>query len=193
MGGQGPMWQEDMSYCLATHQVQTLFEAQDYSSFSESQVARTMSSSTSSRHTENLLLDGTPRSAGFVMKASPTAGGIGYQEECASTISTDGKSAVLQLEGNARAECVGIAENCRGEIRQTVGYHVSLTTGGGKPGEGYPCIQEAEPQIRVACTDEKCFGAGAFAQFKESDIASTLKAQGGDLGGGSENFVVSEA
>ena len=30
MGGNGPMWQEDMSYCLACHQDQTLFEATNY-------------------------------------------------------------------------------------------------------------------------------------------------------------------
>lgn len=175
MGGNRPIWQEDMSYCLACHQNQTLFEATDYSNFRKAEVSRTISTGTEHKHLENIVVENTPKSAGFNIKASSKAGSVAYHDEVSCTVTTDGKAGEVQFENDV-PRCIGIAENGRGEIRQTVGYHVSLTTGGGKPGEGYPCIQELS-------AEKKCFGASAFATFKESDVASTLKAQGGDLGG----------
>ena len=166
---------------------QMLFEATNYSNFRKAEVSRTISTGTEHKHLENIVVENVPKSAGFNIKASSKARSVAYHDEVSCTVTTDGKAGVVQFEKEA-PRCIGIAENGRGELRQTVGYHVSLTTGGGKPGEGYPCIQE----IPSHTAEKKCFGASALATFKESDVASTLKAQGGDLGGGSENFVVND-
>ena len=112
-GGRGPLWQEDMSYCLARHQDQTLFEATNYSNFRKTEVSRTISTGTEHKHLENIVVE---------------------------------KARVAQFE----------------------------------------------KELPNSVCNQKCFGASAFATFKESDVASTLKAQGGDLGGGSENFVIND-
>ena len=112
-GGRGPLWQEDMSYCLACHQDQTLFEATNYSNFRKTEVSRTISTGTEHKHLENIVVE---------------------------------KARVAQFE----------------------------------------------KELPNSVCNQKCFGASAFATFKESDVASTLKAQGGDLGGGSENFVIND-
>ena len=112
-GERGPLWQEDMSYCLACHQDQTLFEATNYSNFRKTEVSRTISTGTEHKHLENIVVE---------------------------------KARVAQFE----------------------------------------------KELPNSVCNQKCFGASAFATFKESDVASTLKAQGGDLGGGSENFVIND-
>ena len=112
-GGRGSLWQEDMSYCLACHQDQTLFEATNYSNFRKTEVSRTISTGTEHKHLENIVVE---------------------------------KARVAQFE----------------------------------------------KELPNSVCNQKCFGASAFATFKESDVASTLKAQGGDLGGGSENFVIND-
>lgn len=96
-GGRGPLWQEDMSYCLARHQDQTLFEATNYSNFRKTEVSRTISTGTEHKHLENIVVE---------------------------------KARVAQFE----------------------------------------------KELPNSVCNQKCFGASAFATFKESDVASTLKA-----------------
>lgn len=47
-------------------------------------------------------------------------------------------------------------------------------------------LRETEPELTNGF---HCFGEGSFYTFREQNQASTLKASGGNLGGGSENFV----
>lgn len=71
--------------------------------------------------------------ASFIGGQGAKAGGIGWAEELAPTL----KAAE---SGSNRAPCVlSFAENQKGEVR-TAEVCGSLSTGGGKPGQGYPCI-----------------------------------------------------
>jgi len=60
-----------------------------------------------------------------------------------------------------------VAQNQRGEVR-TSDIHPQLTCGGGKPGEGYPCVAIQD----VTGRDKKQNGKG----FNEDDIAYTVDA-----------------
>lgn len=114
-------------------------------------------------------------------------------------------SAVYAGEGQGThggAVFVGVAENSRGELRTTGDVHPCLATGGGKPGEGYPCIMSAgftrknsakarsigyhEEQAPTIATDDKAtvFVSGGYAAFDEKQVAGSVRASGGDRGGG---------
>ena len=73
-----------------------------------------------------------------------------------------------------------VAENSRGELRTTGDVHPCLATGGGKPGEGYPCIMN------------KVYVSGGYAAFDEKSVAGSVRASGGDRGGGSENLAITK-
>jgi DNA (cytosine-5)-methyltransferase 1 len=71
------------------------------------------------------------------LRENPSSGpdGIGIQSDIAYTV-----------EARAEVQAVAFAENSRGELRLQGGdgaVSPQLTTGGGKPGQGQPCVAEA--------------------------------------------------
>jgi DNA (cytosine-5)-methyltransferase 1 len=71
------------------------------------------------------------------LRENPSSGpdGVGVQADIAYTV-----------EARAEVQAVAFAENSRGELRLQGGdgqVSPQLTTGGGKPGQGQPCVAEA--------------------------------------------------
>lgn len=71
---------------------------------------------------------------GFSYKAGAKARSMGDATELAPTLSAERHDAAVLV-----VEPIAVAQNQRGELR-TMKKMPSLTTGGGKPGEGYPCV-----------------------------------------------------
>lgn len=145
----------------------------------------------------------------YGFKAGQSTGGIGYEEEVAQTLNgqmsaleptvftkakrasspTDDESWVpgevaptlnsFDNAGESRATVVAISENQRGEIVTTDHAH-SLSTGGGKPGSGYPAV-----------LTESWTGGAQQDQFVAlDDVAPTLAHSSNHHGGHHEPKVI---
>ena len=124
----------------------------------------TVARSLTARHDGSPCVDRGPniivQAAGFSGGQGAKSGGIGYAEELSPTL----KAAA---SGSNRSPCVlSVAENQRHELR-TAEVFPSISTGGGKPGRGYPCVFENHGQdsrltgpLEVAPTVAQKFGTG---------------------------------
>lgn len=77
-------------------------------------------------------------SAGFKYGAGSNAGGVGYEKEKAPTLSAMTHDASV-IVSTIQPPSFGIQAHGNGEIVATEELHPRLTTGGGQPGQGYPC------------------------------------------------------
>ena len=147
---------------------------------------------------------------GNCIDRADTAGcnGKGWKEDVAYTLTTIDRPAVAY----------SVHENQVSDVTITKELASTITTGGGKPGQGYPCILEdksdcaaflgkqsesargigydekVSPTLvageppQVAVYDQVPFAESDFVGFNEGKFA-TLKASGGHIGGGSETLV----
>jgi len=147
---------------------------------------------------------------GNCIDRADTAGcnGKGWKEDVAYTLTTIDRPAVAYAVHENGDAAVWLSDHTQ-----------ALTTGGGKPGQGYPCILEdtsdcatflgkqgdaargigysekvaptltaGEPPQVVEYNKQIPYAGGGFADYDEGKFA-TLKASGGDVGGGSETLV----
>lgn len=148
---------------------------------------------------------------GNCIDRADTAGcnGKGWKEDVAYTLTTIDRPAVAY----------SVHENQVSDVTITEELASTITTGGGKPGQGYPCVLEeksdcaaflgkqgdsargisysekvaptltaGEPPQVVEYNEQIPYAGGGFADYDEGKFA-TLKASGGDVGGGSETLV----
>ena len=148
---------------------------------------------------------------GNCIDRADTAGcnGKGWKEDVAYTLTTIDRPAVAY----------SVHENQVSDVTITEELASTITTGGGKPGQGYPCVLEeksdcaaflgkqgdsargigysekvaptltaGEPPQVVEYNEQIPYASGGFADYDEGKFA-TLKASGGDVGGGSETLV----
>ena len=103
---------------------------------------------------------------GFTYKASANARTIGYEKETSPTIATDGKHGVLQCglddQGGGRMD---VLTKTAPTMRAQAHNHL-------------PVVHGATVYV-----------SGGFASFDEKPVAGSVRAAGGDRGGGSENLV----
>ena len=103
---------------------------------------------------------------GFTYKASANARTIGYEKETSPTIATDGKHGVLQCglddQGGGRMD---VLTKTAPTMRAQAHNHP-------------PVVHGATVYV-----------SGGFASFDEKPVAGSVRAAGGDRGGGSENLV----
>nr|WP_294160697.1 hypothetical protein [uncultured Selenomonas sp.] len=99
-------------------------------------------------------------SAGFTYKASANARTIGYEEEVAPTIATDGKHGVLQC---------GLDDQGGGRMET---YTDTAPTLRAQAHNHPPVVHDATVYV-----------SGGFASFDEKPVAGSVRAAGGDRGG----------
>jgi len=80
--------------------------------------------------------------------SNPTGGRDTYQHNLvAATLNSGGNEGGFRTEPGEHLVAQGLSENQRGEVLLT-DYSHQLTSGGGKPGQGYPAIAELYPTLR---------------------------------------------
>lgn len=153
-GGKGALIQRERSGTLGCGNDQTLFCIND-------QGGGVMDVSVEKRGSLRAQEHGRqPIVAAFKGGQGAAAGGIGYAEEVSPALTG-------AASGSNRAPCVlSVAENQRHEVR-TSEVCQALSTGGGKPGQGYPCVFENHGQdsrltgpVEMAPTVARKFGTG---------------------------------
>lgn len=135
-GGKGPLLSENQSLTLGTANDQVVFA---------------------------LTTEQTPKFAAdialTVTKGSPTGGG--HPQAVVAPSVTGGPP--FSRTGNERVEAdalvMGFAQNQRGEVRDLGDVSAAVTTGGGKPGEGYPAVLQLRPR---RLTPRECERLQAF-------------------------------
>lgn len=121
------------------------------------------------------------RVAGFKPRNSAKAYGIGYMEEESPTLSTAKNEAIVILACPVPINDKATRYQGGGKDRNNDGGGNGL--GIGKAGDPMPTLT-ANDRHAVA------YPSISFSQYVDDKVACTLRASGGNLGGGSENLVV---
>ena len=125
------------------------------------------------------------RAAGFVGKAAPSAGSIGYAKELAPTLIA-GKEMHVAIYDMTHADKV--MRSVKGGIAPTL--NTRMGTGGNQVPivNAYSIAGNTVDRHAVA----EIYGAKSFSEYEKGQVA-TLRAAGGNLGGGSENLAVTRS
>ena len=153
-GGKGALIQAERSGILGCGNDQTLFCLNDQGGSVMAVSEEVAGTLLAQEHGHQPIV------AAFKSGQGAKAGGIGYAEEVSPAPTVTGAAS-----GSNRAPCVlSVAENLRHEVR-TSEVCGALSTGGGKPGQGYPCVFENHGQdsqltgpLDVAPTVARKFG-----------------------------------
>ena len=78
-------------------------------------------------------------------------------------------------------KCYDMDNERRGSMKETEEYSPTLTARAGSGGNNVPCVVKERQESVI-------YGQGSFGNYKEA--VSTLRAKGGDMGGGSENLCI---
>ena len=106
---------------------------------------------------------------GFTYKASANARTIGYEKETSPTIATDGKHGVFQC---------GLDDQGGGRM------DVFTKTA--------PTLRAQAHNHPPVVHDATVYVSGGFASFDEKSVAGSVRASGGDRGGGRENLAITK-
>ena len=188
-GGKGALIQEDKSATLSTLQDQTLFQPVPYgigayhsnawksdnpnSGVYEADTSKTLDSLNCGYPGCNQGGMAVVQPICFEPGATSRLGGYCYEDKCGTLRATMGDnqfSVAYSIENHPADSRVGIDDS--GKVQ-------TLTSRMGTGGGNVPMVMESVP-----------YAAQSYHEIIESPVGASLKASGGVLGGGSENFVV---
>jgi DNA (cytosine-5)-methyltransferase 1 len=130
-------------------------------------------------------------SAGFCPEQSAKTRGIGYEEEQSPTLRAGVTPAVVCKCYDARGNGDGsIAPTITGDHNNRVTDYTSLICYGIGNGQANQSYSEEVVGALNCMHDQQavCYRQGGFAEYIEGEVG-TLRAAGGDFGGGSENLI----
>ena len=122
------------------------------------------------------------RAAGFIGKAAPTAGGIGYAEEVAPTLIAEKEMHVAIYDMTHADE---VMRPVKDGIVPTL--NARMGTGGNQVPVVHSYCIAGNTIDRHAVAE--IYGAKSYSEYEKGKVA-TLRASGGAYGGGSENLAV---